>query len=100
MVRCYTYLKAYFLLIWRTAEKEEKLIIKKDGFGSQPFSRLQYYFCLRVVQMKQMGTEINVILQRKGRQFWRMENLFLQHQVNFIRLVTWMEIRCPALIST
>lgn len=32
MVRCYTYLKAYFLLIWRTAEKEEKLIIKKRRF--------------------------------------------------------------------
>ena len=32
MVRCYTYLKAYFLLIRRTAEKEEKLIIKKRRF--------------------------------------------------------------------
>lgn len=80
-------------------KRRRSLLLRKDGFGSQPFSRLQYYFCLRVVQMKQMGTEINVILQRKGRQFWRMENLYLQHQVNFTRSVTWMEIRCQALIS-
>ena len=66
----------------------DSLLLKKDGFGSQPFSRLQYYFCLRVVQMKQMGTEINVILQRKGRRFWRMGNLFLQHQVNSCLLYT------------